>query len=155
MPQRPRIPVFIVAALCSVLPAGDAFSAPVTLQGFGTATVDGVVSPGEWASAAELAFVANTPFGGSAPATFLVMNDLDNLYVGLILNEPTFYANSFAVEFDNDDDSESEDGDDVLQLNGEQIGPSSFFDDFRDFSPARHATAPPRDSWSKRANALT
>jgi hypothetical protein len=40
-----------------------------TLSGFGTASVDGVISPGEWDPAGSVDFLVNTPGGGTAAAT--------------------------------------------------------------------------------------
>lgn len=54
-----------------------------TLSGFGTASVDGIIAPGEWDPAGAVSFLVNTAGGGTAAATLWAMNDTANLYLGL------------------------------------------------------------------------
>jgi hypothetical protein len=116
----------------------------VSLSALGTATVDGVMSPGEWASAAKVTFLINLPAnegGGTAPATLYVMNDVVNLYFALKAPRPSPFndTSSFVMEFDNDNDGIREDGDDAFVLNTSPYGPPTLFDDYRytcSFGPA-------------------
>jgi hypothetical protein len=106
------------------------------LSGHGTATVDGVLSPGEWPGAARLDFVARVPpreSGDITPASLYVMNDAVNLYLAVIV-WGSFATETVTFEFDNDDDGVAmEDGDDVILTNfyvGLK-GAIPFYDDFR------------------------
>lgn len=73
--------------LVLALPSGAATgSDELTLRGYGTATIDGVLAPGEWAGAGRYDFQANRApgqGGGTVPATLYVMNDSANLYLAL------------------------------------------------------------------------
>jgi hypothetical protein len=96
----------LVALAVTVLFAPGAASAHapgLTFTGVGTATVDGVLAPGEWAGARSLAFTANAPGGGPIAGELLVMNDGANLYLGVRLgtSSPTL---SISFGFDNDHD---------------------------------------------------
>jgi hypothetical protein len=129
----------VAAAFFALAPwASGAAVSPVKLAGTGTATIDGVLSPGEWAGAAATGFAANLPGGGTTAATLLVMNDDANLYVAVRLARSVVDAgNSLSIEFDNDDDAVwPEDGDDAIVYNAG----AGFFDDFR--LPC-HPGAPP------------
>ena len=101
-------------------PQVSAHAPDVSLTGFGTATIDGVLSPGEWDNAGTLDFAANLPTadgGGTTPATLLVMNDATNLYFGLTIIRASFGgATNPGLEFDNDHDGVREDGDDVRNI---------------------------------------
>jgi hypothetical protein len=58
----------------------------LSLRGFGTATIDGVLAPNEWDGAGRHDFPANrapNQGGGTVPATLFVMNDSTNLYLAL------------------------------------------------------------------------
>ena len=74
----------------------------VSLSGLGTATIDGVLSPGEWSGAGFIDFAVNIPGGGTTPGRVLVMNNATNLYMAIRFNrnfvDP---GNSAAVEFEN------------------------------------------------------
>ena len=96
----------LVAVAVTVLFAPGAASAHVpglTFTGVGTAAVDGVLAPGEWAGARSLAFTANAPGGGSVAGPLLVMNDGANLYLGVRLGTPSPTL-SISFGFDNDHD---------------------------------------------------
>jgi hypothetical protein len=61
-------------------------SGEITLRGFGTSVVDGVLTPNEWDGAGRYDFQANrspAEGGGTVPATLYVMNDATNLYLAL------------------------------------------------------------------------
>lgn len=53
----------------------------VVLTGFGTGTIDGTISPGEWDSAG----CAEFSLSGATPANICAMNDLSNLYLAVRL----------------------------------------------------------------------
>jgi hypothetical protein len=85
-------------------------------------TIDGVLSPGEWASAATFPFTVSN-FGGTA----YVMNDGANLYIAATIADPTCCGlNSLGLFFDNTHDGVLMAGDDALVAN---LG-SSFGDDY-------------------------
>ena len=74
--------VTLCAAVCGTARASDGLS----LRGFGTPVVDGVLEPGEWNAAGRYDFPANrspAEGGGTVPATLYVMNDATNLYLAL------------------------------------------------------------------------
>lgn len=121
---------------------------PLGLSGLGTATIDGVLAPGEWDGAAASAFLANVPAndgGGTTPATLLVMNDDANLYLGVKVLRTQLNTGDFGFgldqavfEFDNNhDEGPPEEGDDILVLTpGVNIlGVSAFFDEVRTTRP--------------------
>ena len=107
----------------------EAHAPGVVLTGRGTATIDGVLSAGEWTNAGCADFSVNTPGGGTTPGTVCAMNDATNLYL-LVRFARTFVdpSNSVGFEFDNDHDGIwPEEGDDALVIN-----PAfGFFDDVR------------------------
>ena len=112
----------------------------VTLTGLGTATIDGVVSPGEWNGAGVLSFAANLPGGLTVPATLQVMNDTKNLYLAVTVDSPVPQS-MVAFWFDNDHDGSSvEEGDDGLVLGPSMLPPGNlppgrFIDNVRSFLP--------------------
>jgi len=87
-----------------------------TLSGFGTASVDGVISPGEWDSAGSVDFLVNTPDGGTAAATLWAMNDAVSLYLGVEI-AGLYDLPGVNFEFDVDGDEMISDGDDAVVLN--------------------------------------
>ena len=100
---------------------------PVNWSACGTARVDGILSPGEWAGASTQVITVNTA-AGAVPATLYVMNDNLTLYIALKFPESTRNYGSLGVEFDNDNDGVPyEAGDDAVVVNN-LLG---FFDDFR------------------------
>ncbi|SIO44053.1 hypothetical protein SAMN05444722_2165 [Rhodovulum sp. ES.010] len=87
-----------------------------TLSGFGTASVDGVIAPGEWNPAGSVNFLVNTPGGGTAAATLWAMNDRVNLYLGVEI-AGTYDLPDVNFEFDVDGDATTSDGDDAVVVN--------------------------------------
>ena len=123
---------WLAAIALAILSSGGA--AQGLVAGFATPTIDGVLGPGEWSSAATIAFVANTPYGGTTPATLYVMNDRDNLYVAVRYARAVLDpGNSLAIEFDKDASGTISVGDDAIVFNGGSSRP--FFDDFRTSAP--------------------
>lgn len=119
----------VLAVLLISSPAGAQAPAEY-LSGFGTPTIDGVLSAGEWDDADTLNYAATLSpqeGGGTTPATLFVMNDATNLYLAVKVYRTTLGSSSAGFEFDNDhDDVWPENGDDALVLN-----PPAFFDDYR------------------------
>lgn len=102
----------------------------------GTAKIDGILSPGEWASATTHTITVNTA-AGAVPATLYVMSDNLTLYMALKFPEPAPNYGSLGVEFDNNNNGVPfEPGDDAIVHNN-QFG---LFDDFRT------ATSAPSDT---------
>ena len=94
----------------------------LALGGVGTASVDGVVAPRQWASATVLPFAAALPGGGSVAATLRVMNDGANLYLGVTVARAPVNG-TVAFVFDNDHDgSGTEQGDDGLAFGSTTLG---------------------------------
>jgi hypothetical protein len=72
----------LIVAMSGAARASDG----LTLRGYGTPVVDGVLAPGEWDTAGHYDFHASRSSaegGGSVPATLFVMNDSSNLYLAL------------------------------------------------------------------------
>jgi len=98
-----------------------------TLQGVGTATIDGVMSPGEWDNAGKIDLYVNTPGGGTTPATLYVMNDAANLYLALKFQRNVVDPqNRLWFEFDNNNDGMLENGDDQIAFDPD----TGFIDNF-------------------------
>jgi len=122
---------------------GSSGGIPVVLTGVGTAVVDGVLDPDEWAGAGSVVIDAALPAsegGGTTPVTLRVMNDLENLYLALEIDRPYLpgSATSVAFEFDNDHSGNGYgEGDDALVVNADPWGPTgaTFFDNFRTSLP--------------------
>jgi Ca2+-binding RTX toxin-like protein len=94
--------------------------------GFGNATIDGVLGPGEWADAGTMMFAVNVPGGGSVPGAVHVMNDNATLYLAVEFGAAAS-ANSASFEFDSDQSGNLSAGDDAVIINPD-IG---FFDNVR------------------------
>ena len=89
----------------------DAHFPDVSLTGFGTPTIDGVLSPGEWDGAGQISVFT----GASAGSTFFVMNDADNLYLALEVVDSTLTSGDIMeVRFDNAHNGVATDGDDNI-----------------------------------------
>lgn len=98
------------------------------VAGCGTATVDGMLEPGEWGNAGVVQFSANVPGGGNVAADLFVMNDSENLYLALRVPRSSLDSQSHVnYLFDNDNDGVGEDGDDFLAVSASGI---SFTDAF-------------------------
>jgi hypothetical protein len=89
----------------------------------------------EWGGAACRSFYVwvPNPTGPAVeltPATLCIMNDVTNVYVGLLFQRTVVDAgNSFVVEFDLDNDGIMEEGDDALVVNPGSV--PMLIDDFR------------------------
>ena len=120
--------ILVFAVGCILVHAGPSTAVDPIKSGWGTPHVNGLFSPGEWASAGTLDFTANTPGGGTAPATLFVMNDAANIYLAVrYAGVAPYTANSLGVEFDKNNDASISSGDDAIVFST-GVG---FFDDFR------------------------
>jgi hypothetical protein len=84
--------------------ASEAHYPDLVLSGFGTATIDAVMSPGEWEGAARIEYLANVPphdGGGTTPAALFIMNDETNIYIALKIRKFAARGTSAFFEFDN------------------------------------------------------
>jgi hypothetical protein len=126
--------VAALAVMLVVLWPGAARAAKLSLRGFGTPVVDGVLLPGEWDTAERYDFVAaRAPAegGGTVPATLYVMNDSVNLYLALRVVVVDLGYSAFDVQFaDPPPGPILEDGEDVLRMT-----PSAFQDFHLHFTP--------------------
>jgi hypothetical protein len=123
---------FVVSAVW--LPASAHYPG-VVLSGAGSATIDGVLSTGEWDHAGSINFPVNVPIadgGGTTAATLYVMNDASNLYLALKIARASFGGvTQLDFEFDNNHDGAKADGDDLLFMSVGVFSPPMFADDFR------------------------
>jgi hypothetical protein len=121
----------LLAVLALAVTTVSAQAPGTGLRGFGTAIIDGVLSPGEWDNAGQVSFPVN---GLTTPATFFAMNDANNLYLALRVQPAGSQVgdlSSFSVQFDNDHDGRRGEGDDSFVLN-----PSGqLLDNFRTLLP--------------------
>ncbi len=127
-----------LATLVVVILSVPLVSFGLSLSGKGSATIDGVMSPGEWDNAGKFDFLASTPSGGTTPATLYVMNDGLNLYVALKVAQSSYGSKTvFNIDFDNNNNGTLDSGEDVIQM---QAGTSplispTFYDMYRFLSP--------------------
>jgi hypothetical protein len=127
--------IAVLAAL-AVVPAAGADVPGFTLSGFGTPSIDGVFTPGEWSGATGVNVTLNTPGGGTTPAMIYAMNDTANLYLALRVARPSLDStSSVTYEFDNlHVGSFFAEGDDRLVLSAVP-GHSTFSDGYRTMRP--------------------
>lgn len=110
--------------------AGNVTPPQPVLTGWGTATIDGAFSPGEWAMAGSVAFTINIPPAGSVPATMYVMNDGTNLYVAVKYDHAVLRTGvRFGLFFDADNDGLDEEGEDRV-VGGIESGNQTFHDQY-------------------------
>jgi|GEM_PF-2201867 len=100
------------------------------LKGSGTATINGTLSPGEWANAAQSSVTVNLPGGGTTPATLYVMNDGTNLYLALQIPGSPYHVKTLTFLFDNNNDGHPADGEDAFNVFG--LDEAQFTDSYRD-----------------------
>jgi hypothetical protein len=135
------LPMFLFLAIVHILmtiPAHGHHPGTV-LTSFGTATVDGVMMPGEWDGAAKVEFLANVPAndgGGTTPAILFVMNDEINLYLALVVQRSSFGgATNPVFEIDVDHNGVIEEGDEGFGMSVGIFSPANFRDSFRTTQP--------------------
>jgi len=127
IPLIAGILVFVTSVSLLSVQQSFAGDPSVSLTGSGTATIDGVLSVGEWDNAGFVDFNANAPGGGITPARIFVMDDGNNLYIAIRVQRAALDAfNGVNAVFDNDHGAETfnEIGDDRFEL---------FNGSFRDF----------------------
>jgi hypothetical protein len=108
--------LFLALALA---PSAAAENITLTVRGFGTAVVDGDLSPGEWDQAGRYDFQANRALsegGGTVPASFYVMNDARNLYLALRVSVTNFGYSSFDSAFNAPGPNPFAAGGDILRV---------------------------------------
>ncbi len=118
-PRRSIIVARVAAMAAAALLAAAVPSAPapvraadppgVSLSGRGTASLDGVMGPGEWDRAGRLDYLQampNVDRGGVVPASVYVMNDDQNLYVAARLSAIPGCSFHPTFEFDSDHDGD-------------------------------------------------
>lgn len=112
-----RCALLVAAAAGLLIPASaGGHAGSFAFGAFGTAIVDGALAPGEWDDASTLAFQASAPGGGTVPGELRVMNDGENLYLGIRVSTTTPTL-SVSFGFDNDHDGVwPEEGSDGLAL---------------------------------------
>jgi hypothetical protein len=89
------------------------------LSGRGTATVDGVLAPNEWAAATTLSLAVSVP-GGTTPGKFYVMNDSTNLYLAFSFGRSAGNEiNNLDFNFDTDGSGTLNPGDDGLLVSND------------------------------------
>lgn len=107
--------------------AFEAVVAPVRLANYGTATADGAIAAGEWASAGVVNFYT-VDNDGDVPATALVMNDATNVHLAVV--RETFLAPGMSnfflnVNADNNNDGVAyQTGEDLWALGGDGLAPA-------------------------------
>lgn len=121
-------------AACALLPGSATAVSSIVFRGFGTATLDGAMSAGEWDSAGHVDFTVNraaSEGGGTVPATMYAMNDAGNLYFGIRVMNATIGYSRFDVQFG----GRNQEGADRLQVDrlgnfvdrfSHEIAPSSW-----------------------------
>lgn len=129
MKRLGAILIMIVVVSCPLVSYGN------TLSAFGTASIDGIMSTGEWDKAAKIDFLVNVPpstGGGTAPATLYVMNDETNLYIALKFSQSSFgKSTQFYAYFDNNNNDIANDGEDIIAMYVNSPLPPSFVDLYR------------------------
>jgi FIMAH domain-containing protein len=86
--------------------------------GCGTPTLDGNISPGEWASSGQYRIAVRTPHRDWVPATVYVMNDSFNLYMAISFDQGPglLNADDFHITFDVDGNNLTSAGDDHISF---------------------------------------
>jgi hypothetical protein len=109
-------------------PVGTVDTAPPEVE------IDGTMSPGEWGESVA-SLLVNLPGGGTTPGELFISNDATNLYFAVRFQRSVVDpGNSAAFEFDSNDNSSLDEGDDGIILN-----PSSSVG----FSDLVRSSAPP------------
>jgi len=110
--------IALAVAVIGAAPGAARASDGLALRGYGTAVVDGVLSAGEWDTAAHVDFQANrSPVagGGTVPATAFVMNDATNLYMALRVAVTTLDNSAFDQFFGPPGSNGFASGNDILR----------------------------------------
>jgi len=103
------------AGLVSLMSAALAAPASFIPTAFGTATIDGIPSPGEWNVATPVGV-----FSGLVGSQLYVMDDNVNLYFGLFVPDATLTpGDQFGVRIDSQNDDVTDVGDDEISATGD------------------------------------
>jgi hypothetical protein len=133
MSKRNACTTLTILAVLLVIPPSEAHltgTPAFDVGGFGTPTIDGVISPGEWSAAGVISFQMNLPAsegGGTQPATVYVMNDATNIYFALTFARSPTVTTSFGVEFDDNHNGAQDATEDVFVANWD----GGYYDDVR------------------------
>jgi hypothetical protein len=96
-----KFPAFaiLIALLAIPLTLSDVRAAPILGSAWTSAppTIDGILSLGEWNSAGSEVFTM-----GGRPVTIYMMNDANNLYVAVKIEDDDALDDDLTVQFDND-----------------------------------------------------
>jgi len=118
----------------------------VSLTGSGTATIDGVLSPGEWDGAGQISVFT----GAFAGSTFFVMNDANNLYLALEVVDSTLNpGDTMIVRFDNTHDGVATFGDDEIFARQTGLVDTRFTNSWGNVDPVQHGTGAAGSTGSK------
>jgi hypothetical protein len=100
-----------------------------TPSGYGTATIDGVVKPGEWDAARQFTVTVAAPDKSSFSARVYVMNDASNLYAAAAMPTSSLQGLSytaFGITLDSDHSGTINAGDDLAYVQaGPAVGPTA------------------------------
>lgn len=111
-----------VGALSANFTAGAA-----CFDGYGIANIDGTFGAAEWSCAESTTFTASIS-GGDTPAEIYWMNDADNIYFAIRVQQSSLdKINTLRIDFDNDGDGVAERNDDAI---GYDADLGSFFDEY-------------------------
>jgi hypothetical protein len=114
--------------------AARAHAPGVVLTGVGTATIDGVLSPGEWDNAGSIDVALKVPVvdgGGTTPAVLLVMNDANNLYLAMKIARASLGLETVVTfSFDSNHNGVIDEGEDFLSFTVGVFVPANFVDNF-------------------------
>jgi hypothetical protein len=139
--SRAKFATLLVMTVSLVVPATATADDTLTLRGFGTAVLDGDIASGEWAGAGRYDFEAKRSpdeGGGTAPASFYVMNDSRNIYLALKVTVTNIGGSAFSTVFNAPGQNPFAPGNDIL------FAGSTWFEDFHYYetSPNSWAWAP-------------
>jgi hypothetical protein len=146
---RPPLYVAVVALGLLVLGRSEAQDPVPSYGGSGTATLDGVFSPGEWDGADSITFDANLPQadgGGTTPAELLIMNDGNTLYFGVRVARSSYGgATNPTFEFDNNNNNALDDGEDAYGMSVGIFSDPAGLDAFRRYDAGSGLWTGPSD----------
>lgn len=138
MPKLASVAAGLIALILGLQHEARATHRPA-ISGTGTATVDGILAPGEWDRAATVDFRAALPAaegGGSVPARAFVMNDTSNLYLALRVARDTYgHGAEFSWFFDRANTGFRQNGDDSLFAQVWRSSGLIFYDGYRWLCP--------------------
>lgn len=112
--MRTMASVVLLATAAALLPLPAAAAPAIIPSAFGTPTIDGVMSPGEWSAAPPISV-----FGNLVGSQLYVMDDNVNLYLGLFVPDGTLTSgDQFWARIDSQNDDVTDLGDDEISVTG-------------------------------------